>query len=608
VQQGLVLRLWGLILLLILSLQAAQGQPGGLPSPPFVVPLEDLPDGPGVQGGSINFDLGDEPETFNPIIPQGESSRAIAMLLHAGLFEFPNRAAIIEEFKPSQDDREVTLRLRKGLKFSNGLPVSCADIEFTFKDVLFNPDVASPKDIWKVEGQFPQISCLDELTVRIDLPARFLGLYRLLAEYPILPKQLLANAVKEKRFNTAWGIETPPDQIAGLGPFRLRQYIRGQRLVLERNPFYWKVDQKGTQLPYLDQITLSIVRDDSVRVLRYLNGQTHMLRPRPEDIKVILEKGLWIEVQGAGMTDSHVFVFNQDVNKRGVGPIWLEAVFLSVSFRQAMSHVADRMRMISESLFGYGEPRGGPGIEPGFWFDCQNRENFPFYPPDKIFNLGKASQLLDQLQLVDTDKDGIRNVTDTFLDKVGIPRSGLPPEDQRELEFELITVQGSKHSVSDAEIFRDALAQIGVKANVVPVPFNALWDLLLKGRYQVARVDLISDGDPNKIIDIYHSQGRFHFWKYSDAQKREEWQREVDEILLKQKTATADERWKMLCKFQGNVAENVPLIFLYNKSDIFAWRKDQIGNFKGLEGNFVIRYAEYLRFCKAGRKPDGICP
>jgi ABC-type transport system substrate-binding protein len=197
---------------------------------------------------------------------------------------------------------------------------------------------------------------------------------------------------------------------------------------------------------------------------------------------------------------------------------------------------------------------------------------------------------------VDSDKDGTRNVTDAFLRNAGISLSGLPPESERELEFELLADQNSKPLSGDAQIFQDTLAKIGIKVKLTLVPSNALWASLLRGQYQAARVDFISDGDPNKITDIYHSRGRLHIWKYSDAQGQgvAEWQRNVDGFLSKQKTAAERERWDMLCKFQEAVAEDVPLIFLYNVSDIQAYRKDLIGNFKGLEGNFGIRHSEYL--------------
>lgn len=584
--------LYLLYMVLSIGLLALPVVLGQSPNNPFQVPPEDLPDGPGVQGGTITIDIADEPETFNPIIPQGESTRAVTLLMHAALFEFPGRPALVEEFEISADETVYTFHLREGLQFSDGEPVSCADVEFTFNRVVFNDQVASPKRVWQISGQFPRVECLDERTVRITTPARFAGFFRLLAEQPILPKHLLAGAVEQGRFNSAWGIDVAintPNQIAGLGPFRLKQYVRGQRVVLERNPFYWKVDLNGTQLPYLERIVLQVVRDDSVRVLRYLSSQTQLLRPRPEDVQAILDKGLWVEVQPPGVTNSNVFIFNQDA-----GDPALRAVFREVRFRQAISHAADRATMIARGLLEMGEERFGPGIEPGFWFGCQDQPDSPHFP----FDLQQAAQVLDGLELKDTDGDGTRNITDVFLQANGISTEQLqtlPPQDERELRFEVLTVQGSKPLVSDAEIFRDALAGIGIQAEIVPVPLSSLVAALLRGDYEVARVKIFSDGDPNKISNIYHSQGQLHFWKPSDAQGEDvpEWQQRVDELLTQQKTA-GEERWDLMCEFQRLVAANVPMVFLYNQSEILAWRKDLLGNFTGLIGSSGIRHSEYL--------------
>lgn len=573
------------------------GEPGfmqaqGLLSDPFVVPPEDLPDGPGGRGGSITMDLPSEPETFNPVLAQGESSKAVARLLNGTLFEYPRQPALVKNYLPSPDDTVRTLFLREGIRFSDGAPMACEDVAFTFNDVVFNDDVASAKEIWKIEGEFPEVECLDEYTVKITTPARFNGLIKfLLTQQPILPRHLLTDkvhklspAVPAGNFNTVWGVNTPPDQMAGLGPFRLSEYVPGQQVVLERNPYYWKVDPNGTQLPYLDQIILPIVRDDSVRVLRFMNGQTDLLRPRPEDVPAIED---WVEVLPAGMTDSNAFIFNQDVNDPA-----LQTVFRDVRFRQAMSHAADRQSMITLSLNGYGESRYGPGISPIFWYGCQDHPDFPRFP----FDPDRAAQILDELSLKDTDNDGTRNITDEFLEKHNISLEGLPKEDMRELKFEILTVEGSKPQVTDAEIYADTLKGLGLAIVVNPVPLETLMASLREGDYEAARVDFISNGDPNVLVAIYHSKGRAHYWKPSDGHGEDiaDWQQRVDEILMAQKTADGETRWNLMCEFQRLVAENVPLAFLYNINNIHAYRKDRLGNFKGLGGKATILYAEYL--------------
>lgn len=561
----------------------------------FVVPPEDLPDGPGKRGGSITMDLPSEPETFNPILAQGESSKAVVKLINGTLFEYPRTPALVKEYTFSEDDRILTLYLRQGIQFSDGVEMTCDDVAFTFNDVVFNDDVASSKEIWKIEGEFPRIECTGEYTVQFITPARFSGLIEfLLTQQPILPHHLLADKVHKLNpdvpagnFNTVWGVGTSPEEIAGLGPFRLREYIPGQQVVLERNPYFWKVDSNGTQLPYLDQIILPIVREDSVRVMRYLNCETDLLRPRPEDVFAIVDRGLYVEVRGAGVTNSHIFIFNQDTKDPA-----LRAVFREGRFRQAMSYAADRESMIALCLSGYGEPRCGPGIAPIFWHGCQNQPDFPCFS----FDLEEAARILDDLGLEDTDGDGIRNITDKFLEDHNVSLDGLPEEDRRELKFEILADQGSTTSVCTTEVYTDALRRLGIKIIPNPVPLASLMDALRRGDYEVARMGLITNGDPNVLADIYHSKGRAHYWKPSDTDGEDiaDWQQRIDEILMAQKTAPGDTRWDMMCEFQRLVAENVPMVFLYNVSEIQAYKKDRLGNFKGIEGMATILYSEYL--------------
>src|SRR5258705_322868 len=80
-------------------------------------------------------------------------------------------------------------------------------------------------------------------------------------EVRMLPKHILSRAVTEKRFEAAYGIGTPPNELVGTGPFRLKQYKPGQYALVERNPYYWAVDSKGQRLPYVDNVIMMIVPD-----------------------------------------------------------------------------------------------------------------------------------------------------------------------------------------------------------------------------------------------------------------------------------------------------------------------------------------------------------
>jgi peptide/nickel transport system substrate-binding protein len=546
----------------------------------LIVPPESFPDGLGRRGGTVTIDNIDNPRTFNPIIEQENSSNAVTALLNAPLIEADGSPAVAQAYELSADERSITLVLREGLKFSDGVPVTVEDVVFTFNEVLFNPEVQSNKASWRVAGRFPKVEALDEQTIRITMPAAVPGLLSLIASVPILPRHLLAEAVAAGEFNRAWGVDTPPEKIAGLGPFRLKSYTPGQQVVLERNPFYWKADPNGTQLPYLDRIVLPIVSDDNVRLLRFINGQTDIYPPRAEDLPLIrarASEGFRVLVSPAGTVDINAFAFNQDAADPN-----LRRLFREVRFRQAMAYAADREAMISTNLNGLGEPRYGPGIDPTYWIGDQ--PDFPSYP----FDLGKAAALLDELGLKDTDGDGVREFPP------GYPNPGVP------VQFNILTVQGSSVLTSDALIYSADLGKIGLKAAVTPVNFNTLVDRLIGSRppdYQVARISLGGGGDPSFLREIYSSQGGLHFWKFSDALGEElpDWQREVDRLLEEQAIALdMNRRFELLSQFQVLVAENQPLIFLYNAQGLEAYREDRVGNFSGTTLSVTLVRSELL--------------
>ena len=86
------------------------------------------------------------------------------------------------------------------------------------------------------------------------------------------------------------GLGTSPQGIAGLGPFRLKEYVTGQRITLERNPYYWKVDRNGTRLPYLDQITFLFVANADAEVIRFQAGDTDIINRISAEDYSVLEK------------------------------------------------------------------------------------------------------------------------------------------------------------------------------------------------------------------------------------------------------------------------------------------------------------------------------
>ena len=93
---------------------------------------------------------------------------------------------------------------------------------------------------------------------------------------PILPRHKLESALKSGTLAQEWGTATPPAEIVGTGPFLLREYQPGQRLVFERNPRYWRKAANGDSLPYIDRLVLELVPDQNAELLRLQSGATDL--------------------------------------------------------------------------------------------------------------------------------------------------------------------------------------------------------------------------------------------------------------------------------------------------------------------------------------------
>src|SRR6478609_3276050 len=178
----------------------------------------------------------------------------MADLIHINRQSLNPEPALAKSWKVSHDGLHWQLELRQGIKFSDGHGFDANDVVFTFEAIL-DEQVHSPqRALLMLEGKPIAVRKLDTYRIAFDLPQAYSVPERLFDGIFILPRHKLEAAWKQGRLDEMWRLSTPPSEIAGLGPFRLKNYVAGQRVTLERNPNYWKVDQAGTQLPYLAEL------------------------------------------------------------------------------------------------------------------------------------------------------------------------------------------------------------------------------------------------------------------------------------------------------------------------------------------------------------------
>ena len=152
----------------------------------------------------------------------------------------------------SPDGLAWTMNLRRDVTFSDGAPFTSADVVFSFA-VLYDERVQSPlAGSLMIDGRPITVSAPDPHTVVVTLPSPYAPGLSLLDSLPILPSHTLKPALDSGTFREAWSTSAAPSEIVGLGPFVLREYVPGERLVFARNPRFWITDAAGGRLPYLD--------------------------------------------------------------------------------------------------------------------------------------------------------------------------------------------------------------------------------------------------------------------------------------------------------------------------------------------------------------------
>jgi peptide/nickel transport system substrate-binding protein len=392
-------------------------------------------------------------EDLNPVIAVDQPTRDLLSVLSADLIHINRRTlrtelALAKSCSVTRDGRHYTLTLRDGLRFSDGSPLTADDVVFTFA-VHLDPRVNSPqRDLLLVNGQPIAVTKLTSTSVRVDLPAPYAPGERLFDSFWILPRHKLERAYAEGRFAQAWTLGSTPVDIVTMGPFRLKQYVPGQRLILERNPYYWKRDEAGDPLPYLDRIEVAFVADQNGQLLRLLSHEVAAAaRLRPEDVPR-LEQTPFLTVRDAGPGLEYNFLF---FNWNAAGPQgdW----FRSLKFRQAVADAIDREAMVRLVYQGRGSPIWSQVTSGNPLWRTEELTKYPYDP-------SRAEQLLRDA--------GFRRDGGSLVDQQGRP-----------VEFSVMVSASNQPRRKMATLVQEDLDRVGIRMRLVPMEFGVMMDAVL---------------------------------------------------------------------------------------------------------------------------------
>ncbi len=379
----------------------------------------------------------------------------------------------------SEDGKTVTFHFKKGVKWSDGEPFTMEDLKFWWEDLATNEDykvIQVPWYLYKADGTTP---------VDVEFPDDYTMVWK--SDKPMwITPYILAQGfweweplMKPKHFLKQWHPKYNPDatyedldlndrwhQTPGypcLMAWCLKEYTPGESWLWERNPYYWKVDPEGNQLPYIDYVHVELVEDPEVRLLNVSQGKYEASfrgTDDPRNIPFLMEQAeandytIWDGwMNGAGGWPC--WLINQDYNGEEENADVIRELLRNKWFRKGLSVALNRERLIDVVWDGIGTPQQAT-ISPQSWHFAPETGRGPevfkeWQQADAEYDPEKAKQYFEKAGFVDKDGDGWRD---------------LPNGDPFTLILDLGDWGGEVVATDSTEVFKSDLEAVGVKVLV----------------------------------------------------------------------------------------------------------------------------------------------
>lgn len=483
--------------------------------------------------GELRFCLRSEPKTFDPLMVEDDASVAIRYLTGGTLVRINRQSQVLEpelaqSWKVSRDSKQISFKLRSGISFSDGTPFSAEDVAYTVER-LMDPGLHSPTgDAFRSGPGKVETKILSPTQITISFPAPVAGLDRQFDQVAIL------------------SAHSPKKEMAVLGPFIVADYKPGAMLLLRRNPNYWKTDQQGRRLPYLDSIKLDIQQNRDIEMLRFKRHEIDLINSLDSEYFDKLASDAPEVAHDAGPSlDSEQMWFNQ-VAKSPL-PDYKKAWFRSTAFRRAISAAINRNDLATVVFRGHAQPAVGP-FSPAnkFWFNSRLKPTA--YSPDAALSSLRG--------------EGFRLDNGTLRDKGG-----------NAVAFSIITNSGNKYRERMATMIQQDLQKIGIQVNVVTLDFPSLIERMTKTfDYEAILLGLSNVGlDPNEEMNVWLSSSENHQWNPQEKAPETAWEAEIDRLMrLQAASSDLKKRKEAFDRVQEIVVEQAPFIYLVNRDALSA--------------------------------------
>lgn len=460
----------------------------------------------------------------------------------------------------SEDGYVLTMHLIKGAKWSDGDPFDAEDVIFTWEDMMLDPQVNSwsGRTTWQIDGQDITLEALDPDTLKWTFPKPYpvSMLFSMdFLDFTVAPAHWLKP--KHPKYNkdmdyVSFENSMPPNDlpVPTMGPWVPVSYKTDEFMVMRRNPYYWKVDEEGKQLPYLDEVTFEKGSEGVGRTLSTLAGSA--------DHTNLENPGVFVEtLKRMQEPDAHFYVewgpelleFPLELNLSANHGIKsdrdreLRNLFRKLEFRRAISQAIDREGIAQAIVKGpFLRPFPG-GIYPGSpYYDRSSVVYYPYSPET-------SKALLAELGFKDTDGDGVLNWTEGALAGENLVIQLLSHEDQ-----------AAATKVCEALVVM--LAEVGIQVNYRPVKNTIGEERRVSGEWEMrvergAQEFAVPFTRPTEIAPVANERP---YWHRAGAEPRELLPFEEDLIRITKEFAAErdfEKRKALMSEYNKIFTENI---------------------------------------------------
>ena len=489
-----------------------------------------LPEGTAKEVKSINNknstffkNLGKEPETLHPIRSSDAYASTIQgevldSLLERDLDTYEWKPHLAEKWEVGKDYKTFTFTIRPNIKWHDGKPLTVKDVAFSFK-AYKDPSFGGPHFLPYLEN-IESVEILDEHRVRFKANKKYFNTFSVLGSMAVIPEHIYKD--KEKKLSRI---------LIGSGPYILKKYEKGKKIILEQNKDWWGRSVKPNT-HRIKRIVYRFISDENDQLIRMAAGDLDFLGMSAEAYMKKTKNSPWGES-----------IIKKEVrNKAPSGYYYIawnlkNPLFQGKKTRKALNHLMNRTLMNKKFRYGKSKLATGP------WYSWSDYADSSI--PPVLFDPKEAGKLLNEEGWKDADKNGV-------LDKA---------VEGKKQDFKFTLLFPNKDFEKYLTVYQQDLKKSGIKMSLRFMDWSAFLKLVNEKKFEAVALGWTGgfvDHDPKQI---WHSEsareGGHNFISYSNL--------EVDKLIDKGRMEV--DRHKRIVLFKEVyrlIAEDYPYLFLYN--------------------------------------------